>query len=142
MDWPEITKSEDHVGKNYTKMNHPILWKLNQKISLATQFKSDAHTSGTYMQVANYGLGGLIELHIDPMGIMEMDDLSKISLKHLEFTGDEIGTFMAWLDNTEAGGGTTDLEPAYKMSFIMKIKSNIPAWARARPDPMGPFQCF
>ena len=64
VDWPLLTKVEDHVGANYLKMNYPILWKLDKKISLATQLRTDLHSSGTYMQVTNYGLGGLCEHHI------------------------------------------------------------------------------
>ena len=53
-------------------MNYPILWKLDKKISLATQLRTDLHSSGSYMQVTNYGVGGMCDAHIDPKGIMEM----------------------------------------------------------------------
>ena len=88
-------------------MNYPILWKLNEKISLATQLRTDLHSSGSYMQVTNYGVGGTCDAHIDPKGIMEM--------KHVEpemyVTGDVVGTIMGWLDDTEAGGGTAYIYP-------------------------------
>ena len=113
VDWPILDKVEDYVGKNYTKMNHLILWKLNKRISLATQLKTDYHTSGTHMQVTNYGLGGLCEQHFDPVGIMELDEKA-INPPSLRYTGDTIGTFMAWLGDTEAGGGTAYIHPGYE----------------------------
>ena len=96
-----------------TKINHPILWKLNKKITLATQLRTDTSASATKMQVTNYGLGGLCEPHIDPVGIMEVKKLSPGSLR-LPFTGDIIGTFMAWLSDTEAGGGTVYSSPGFE----------------------------
>ena len=118
VEWPELNKYEDYVGKNYTKINHPILWKLNKKISLATQLRTDIHTSGTDMQVTNYGLGGICERHIDPVGMMELKDvknyLESTGDQNLEFTGDMVGTFMAWLGDTEAGGATVYVYPKYE----------------------------
>jgi len=74
VEWPkDLDTSDDWVGKNYIKMLHPVLWKLNRKISLVTQLVTDVHGSATQMQVTNYGLGGLCEEHIDPTGIMEQD---------------------------------------------------------------------
>ena len=113
VDWPILDKAENYVGKNYTKMNHLVLWKLNKRISLATQLKTDYHTSGTHMQVTNYGLGGLCEQHFDPVGIMELDEKA-IYPPSLRYTGDTIGTFMAWLGDTEAGGGTAYINPGYE----------------------------
>ena len=58
VEWPTpLESSEDWVGKRYTKMLHPVLWKLNRKISLATQMVTDIHGSASMMQVTNYGLG-------------------------------------------------------------------------------------
>ena len=70
----------------HTKVNYPILWKLNKKITLATQLRTDTSASASKMQVTNYGLGGLCEPHIDPVGMMEVEKLSRGSL-HLPFTG-------------------------------------------------------
>ena len=113
VDWPGLSKYDDYVGKNYEKMNHPLLWKLDKKISLATQLKTDLHTSGTSMQVTNYGLGGLCEAHVDPVGIMEVKNMNSVQ-KHLPVTGDMLGTFMAWLGDTEAGGATAYISPGFE----------------------------
>ena len=87
-------------ASTFTRINFPILWRLAKKITLATQLRTDTSASASYMQVTNYGLGGLCEPHFDPVGIMEVQNLSPGSM-HLPYTGDIIGTFMAWLSNTK-----------------------------------------
>ena len=56
--------------------------------------------------MTNYGLGGLCEQHIDPHGYLEGKDLPPYR-EYMRRTGDEIGTFMAWLTDVGAGGGTS-----------------------------------
>ena len=115
--WPPITDVDNfpYVGKKYLKMNYPILWKLSQRISLATQLVTDSHTSSTEMQVTNYGLAGLCEPHIDPVGITTMTTkVIKETHPELIYTGDFIATFMAWLGDTEAGGGTAYIYPGHE----------------------------
>ena len=67
-----------------------------------------------FMQVTNYGLGGLCEQHIDPHGYLEGNELPR-SRENLKYTGDMIGTFMAWLKDVGAGGGTSYLVPGKEM---------------------------
>ena len=62
------------------------------------------------LQVTNYGLGGLCEQHIDPHGYLEGKVIPP-SRESLKYTGDMIGTFMAWLTDVGAGGGTSYLIP-------------------------------
>ena len=69
VEWPKWYLG--YVGRNFTKLLHPILWKLNGKIGLATQMETQLQLSSTPMQVTNYGLGGLCECHIDPHGYIE-----------------------------------------------------------------------
>ena len=59
-----------------------------------------------FLQVTNYGLGGLCEQHIDPHGYLEGKHIPQ-SRQSLKYTGDMIGTFMAWLTDVGAGGGTS-----------------------------------
>ena len=115
VEWPELIRYKDYVGQNYIKINHPLLWKLNKKITLATQLRTDLHTSATDMQVSNYGLGGLCQQHIDPVGLMDKKDnnVQDIPFK-LTLSGDMVGTFMAWLGDTEAGGATVYTFPKYE----------------------------
>ena len=68
------------------------------------------------MQVTNYGLGGLCEQHIDPHGYLEGMHLPR-SRESLKFTGDMIGTFMAWLTDVGAGGGTSYTAPGKVLIF-------------------------
>ena len=42
-DWPPL---HERSGARYKKINFPILWKLNKKITLATQFHTKYQTSG------------------------------------------------------------------------------------------------
>ena len=134
--WPVFKGFDDflYVGKKYVKMNYPILWKLNRKISLATQLITDSQTSSTPMQVTNYGLAGLCEPHIDPTG---MEIISKKVIKetnpHLLFTGDMIATFMAWLADTEAGGGTAYIYPGHE-SVITPEKGAAAFWYDLKSD--------
>ena len=117
VDWPVIKSFDDfqYVGKKFVKMNYPILWKLNKKISLATQLVTDSQTSSTKMQVTNYGLAGLCEPHMDPFGVETMSKkVVKESNPLLLYKGDMIATFMAWLADTEAGGGTAYVYPSHE----------------------------
>ena len=48
VDWPSL---HEKSGARYKKINFPILWKLNKKITLATQFHTKFQTSGrTYIK--------------------------------------------------------------------------------------------
>ena len=67
-------------------------------------------------QVTNYGLGGLCEQHIDPHGYLEGKDIPP-SRESLKYTGDMIGTFMAWLKDVDAGGGSSFLIPGNMGTF-------------------------
>ena len=100
-------------GRNYTQLNYPILWKLAKKIELATQLQTQTQMAASPMQVTNYGLGGLCEIHVDPHGYIQGNEVPK-SRDYLYNTGDMIGTFMAWLKDTEAGGGTGYVTPGYE----------------------------
>lgn len=125
---PESIPAENtpYVGKKYTKLELPNMWKLAKKIQLATQLKTDSQFSATPMQVTNYGLGGLCEAHIDPHGYLEGAYLPD-SRKGLVNTGDMIGTFMAWLKDVEAGGGTAYLQNGYD-GILMPEKGSAAFW--------------
>jgi prolyl 4-hydroxylase len=125
VEWPDI--EAEYVGDNYTAINYPNLWKISQRIGLATQFKTTGQRSATTMQVTNYGLGGLCELHIDPHGIGEVTDELPPSRKLLTKTGDYVGTFMAWLNDVEAGGGTAFAQPGFD-GVVMPKKGAAAFW--------------
>lgn len=113
--------------KNQTKM---LLWKIAAKIKLATQLETQRHLSSTMMQITHYGLAGLCESHIDPTGLqeaMEEDQALPDHKQDLYLNGDILGTFMAWLCDTEAGGATVFLEPGYE-TIIMPQKGAALFW--------------
>ena len=91
VDYPPI---EEYVGVKYNRVIDPLLWKLAKKVQLATQFSTQSQLSTTSMQVTNYGLGGLCDVHIDPHGISEVKDLPP-DRQGLKITGDMIGTVQA-----------------------------------------------
>ena len=65
------TEDDPFSGNKPIYIQHQILWKLAQKIEWATQLKVRGQYGSTPMQVTNYGLGGLCEVHIDPHGYIE-----------------------------------------------------------------------
>lgn len=137
--WPDTSftmkpEKMPYVGTNYIDIPHPILWKLAKKIQLATQFRTDSQWSATEMQVTDYGLGGLCETHIDPLGIMDGVDVPPERMKVWN-TGDMIGTFMAWLDNVDGGGGTAYVQPGYE-GLIMPEKGSAAFWYDLQSDGM------
>lgn len=123
--WPLVTNIDNHLGEKYPEMLHEILWKLAGKIALATQLKTQSHFSSSRMQVTNYGLAGLCENHVDPHGIEER----KIPRhrQDLPIIGDMIGTLMAWLSETEAGGATVFLSPGYE-ALMMPERGSAGFW--------------
>ena len=123
VNWPP---KEEYVGRNYTHLNYPIFWKLAKKIELATQLQTQTQMSSTPMQVTNYGLGGLCEIHVDPHGYIQGNEVPP-SREYLYSTGDMIGTFMAWLKDTEAGGGTGYVTPGYE-GIVMPEKGAAAFW--------------
>ena len=54
------------------------------------------------MQVANYGLGGQYDTHIDPHGYWE----GRAGNRQFEVTGDRLATIMVYLQSIQAGGAT------------------------------------
>ncbi len=87
------------------KVVMPVMRKLGRKIELATSMEVLARFASTEFQVTNYGLGGLCETHIDPLGAMEGAYVDA-GHQHLVSTGDMIATFMGWLEDVPAGGET------------------------------------
>ena len=67
--------------------------------------------------MTNYGLGGLCEPHLDPHGIFELKDgFYGKERPELYDLGDVLGTFMAWLNNVQEGGGTAFIGSNFSIS--------------------------
>ncbi len=94
-------------------IDFPIMWKLSRKIGLATALHVRPRFSSTLSQITNYGLGGLCETHVDPHGMIEGTKVTEQN-RSLFWSGDMIGTFMAWLEDVEAGGATAFDYPGYE----------------------------
>ena len=99
------SESATALSSNDYDVVHQILLKLSRKIEAATRLKVIGRFSSTQYQTTNYGLGGLCETHIDPHGYIEGMELPP-DRQGLINTGDMIATFMAWLNDVEAGGYT------------------------------------
>ena len=78
---------------------------VSKRIELATQLNLTTRHGSSEYQTTNYGLGGLVERHLDAWGYEQGTRLPE-TRKHLAMTGDYIATFMGWLQDVEAGGGT------------------------------------
>ena len=107
-------------------INFPVMSKLATKIEWATGMTVAGRFSSTDFQVTNYGLGGLCETHIDPHGYLE-GRIVEYHQRNLVATGDMIATFMGWLSNVEAGGGTAFDYPDYEQ-LVQPTKGSAAFW--------------
>ena len=83
----------------------PNIYRLSKKIEKVTNLNVTSRFSATKYQATNYGLSGMVVEHLDPWGYEHGVDIIE-ERKSLTQTGDYIATFMGYLKNTEAGGGT------------------------------------
>lgn len=123
--WLKEVEFKNDSDTKFT-IEYPLLWKLSAKIKLATQLDTVRRYSATPIQVTNYGLGGLCEAHYDPHGYLEGKDLPP-SRQDLVMKGDMLGTFMAWLKDVGAGGGTAYLYPGHE-GILMPEKGAAAFW--------------
>ena len=81
------------------------LFDISVRIGLATKLNLTTRYGSSRYQTTNYGLGGLVETHVDPWGYEQGTRLPE-ERKHLVTRGDYIATFMGWLQDVQLGGGT------------------------------------
>ena len=89
---------------SYT-VEHTKMVDISKRIEMATRLNLTTRHGASNYQTTNYGLAGLVERHIDPWGYEQGTRLPE-ERKHLATTGDYIATFMGWLQDVQAGGGT------------------------------------
>lgn len=80
-----------------------------RRIKYATGLETEKPFSGESFQIANYGLGGQYQIHLDGLGFFDGQinrRKEKIQFKHNFAVGDRLTTFMAYLSDVEAGGHT------------------------------------
>ena len=86
---------------------------MSRKIELVTNFNITTRHGASAYQTTNYGLSGMVSTHIDPWGYEHGIDLVE-ERRQLSRTGDYIATFMGWLEDTQAGGGTAFVTKGYE----------------------------
>lgn len=89
---------------NFT-IQHITMNKISKRIEIATQLNLTTRHGSSNYQTTNYGLGGLVQMHMDPFGYEQGAKVPE-ERKNLVTTGDYIATFMGWLEDVELGGGT------------------------------------
>ena len=107
----------DTVTDNSYVVSDKVLRKLSDKIERATNMNITARFSSSEYQVTNYGLSGLCEIHMDPYGYIEGIELVPDRM-NLVGKGDILATFMAWLNDVKAGGGTGYSSPGFEDTVI------------------------
>ena len=117
--WLDTIEFAGMEGGKYTPNNFTILDRraenLSSRLEKALNLNVTNQWSSHKYQVTNYGLAGLCEVHVDPHGYLEGADMT--GKDHLMNTGDYIGTVMAWLEDTPAGGATTFYEHKTEVSL-------------------------
>eukprot|EP00095_Tigriopus_kingsejongensis_P000177 maker-scaffold487_size158652-snap-gene-0.42 protein:Tk00177 transcript:maker-scaffold487_size158652-snap-gene-0.42-mRNA-1 annotation:"af495541_1prolyl 4-hydroxylase alpha-related protein ph4" len=80
-----------------------------KRIKMATGLETQKPFSAEAFQVANYGLGGHYQLHIDSQGYFD-GEIGRVTspeqFRHNTVVGDRLATFMAYLSDVQAGGHT------------------------------------
>lgn len=112
---------------NYT-IHFPNLFRLTQRMELATGLNTTAKYATTEYQTTNYGLGGLCETHYDPHGYIEGVQLPPHpKFKRYLKWGDMMATVMGWLEDVEAGGATGFTDPGNEV-LIWPRKGSVAFW--------------
>ena len=102
------------------------MYKIARRMELVSQMDITTRHSSTNFQTTNYGLGGTCDLHVDPYGYIEGVEIGE-SHQSLIDSGDMLATFMGWLEDTDAGGGTAFLAP-YKEFLVTPRKGAVAFW--------------
>ena len=133
----ETIKFEGEDREEYTPTNYTVIDRRAEKLSSRLERALDLNVTNQWSshkyQVTNYGLSGLCEAHVDPHGYLEGSDVSHAP--HLKHTGDYIGTMMAWLEDTPAGGGTTFFKLGTDVTLLPK-KGSAAFWFSLYTDGM------
>ena len=99
---------------------------ISKRIEIATGLNVTSRHGSQQYQTTGYGLSGMVEEHRDPWGYEQGIDLVENRV-NLSRTGDYIATFMGWIKNTEAGGGTAFTSKDYE-GLIEPIEGSAAFW--------------
>ena len=87
------------------QVEHNLMLAVSKRIEFATHLNVTNRWAASLYQTTNYGLSGLVEVHNDAWGYEMGVELVKDRV-HLVKKGDYLATFMGWMEDTAAGGGT------------------------------------
>ena len=96
-----------------------IIYQMSKRAELATQLNVTKRYSSMPYQTTYYGLAGIIEPHMDPVGYEKGTTIVEHQ-KTLIQSGDMIATFMGWMANTELGGATAFTGKSFEKALIPK----------------------
>uniref|UniRef100_A0A3Q2YDZ7 procollagen-proline 4-dioxygenase n=1 Tax=Hippocampus comes TaxID=109280 RepID=A0A3Q2YDZ7_HIPCM len=105
---------------------YKVVKKLINRVGYITGLEM---STAEWMQVANYGVGGLYEPHIDFQGV-------KNPYEYLG-TGNRIATWLLYLSHVEAGGATVFPRAG---AFAKPVKGSAIFWYNLHPDGEGDHQ--
>ena len=77
-------------------------YRVSERMERATTFSLFTPLTSESFQVANYGLGGQYDTHLDPHGFWE----GRTSHKNFQILGDRLATIMVYLEDIQSGGAT------------------------------------
>ena len=119
----EISPLKDPYGY---RIIHKTMHEVSRRMEMATNFNVTSRHGASMYQTTNYGLSGMVTLHMDPWGY-EMGVLIPDDRYRLTQTGDYIATFMGWFEDTKGGGGTAFTEKDFEGS-IEPTKGSAAFW--------------
>ena len=110
---------------SYT-IQYQTMREVSKKIELATNFNVTSRHGASKYQSTNYGLSGMVTMHMDPWGYEGGVPIPEDRLT-LYQTGDYIATFMGWFEDTPAGGGTAFMKKDFE-GAVMPTKGSAAFW--------------
>ena len=90
------------MTKEHLNTTDRVAKRVSDRMERATTFQLWSPYTSESFQVANYGLGGQYQTHLDPHGYWEGTATAEMS----ELTGDRLATVMVYLEGVAAGGAT------------------------------------
>ena len=123
----QTSKKDEPLAYDIKPLNEPykftmtdnIIFKISQRVEIATRLNVTKRYSSMPYQTTYYGLAGIIEPHMDPVGYEKGTRIVEHQ-RHLIQSGDMIATFMGWMSDTELGGATAFLGKGFEKTLAPK----------------------
>ncbi|XP_055403998.1 prolyl 4-hydroxylase subunit alpha-2-like isoform X2 [Bubalus kerabau] len=94
---PQASRQRISQSVFLTEEEDPVIGQVNHRIRLITGLSDE---TAEFLQVADYGIGGYYEPHVDYFLDFDSDPLEFIVM------GNRVATFMNYMSDVEAGGAT------------------------------------